>query len=129
MSNIKVYGYPGRKYCGDDSLDKTIDCLCREFKKGDEVRAGTVEKRCKTEGIDHNVAFACLETLAPHIDEVDIWGGICTDKRRLIRKTLYKWWLDPPETSNDLWITGLILSSFVLNLGLLIWRIKRKGKH
>lgn len=93
--------YPGRKSCGSISLDKTIDCLCNAFGKDEIVRAGAIERRCRDKRIDHNVAYACLETLAPHIDEIDIWGGICPDRRRLIRKGLYEWWLDSPETSFD----------------------------
>lgn len=99
--NLRVHYYPGPKSCGVKSLDKTIDCLCNDFDKDEKVRAGTVESRCRNRRIDHNIAYACLETLAPHIGKTDIWGGICPDRRRLIRKSLYEWWLDSPETSFD----------------------------
>jgi hypothetical protein len=114
--------HPGSKSCGEKSIDKTIDCLC-DLDKDSAVRAGTLERFCK---IDHNVGYACLETLAPHENEYDIWGGICEDKRRLIRKGTYIWWLDSPETSFDWWPLGLFAFALALNIGVLAWQASRR---
>lgn len=114
--------HPGSKSCGKKSIDKTIDCLCG-LDKDSAVRAGTLERFCK---IDHNVGYACLETLAPHIKELDIWNGICSDRRRLIRRSLYEWWLDSPKTSFDWLPLGLCTFGLVLNLGILAWQARRR---
>jgi hypothetical protein len=103
-------------------MDKTINCLC-SLEKDKEVRAGDIERICE---IDHNIAYACLETLAPHIKELDIWNGICSDRRRLIRRSLYVWWLDSPKTTFDWLLLGLCIFGLVLNLGILAWQARRR---
>lgn len=53
----------GKHVCGPKAMDRVEECICNKLPKPSLVTPYRIEK---LSGLDHNIAEACLESMAPH---------------------------------------------------------------
>jgi len=87
----------GKKACGSKSMDAVESCVCREPKLS-IITPYRVERKC---GIDHNIAAACLDSMAPEPGQSSTYE-LCEESagaRWLIKSVSNpnEYWLDENE--------------------------------